>query len=210
MAKESCGGCGREIVCSWSWSKDHPGLNPRTKRYDLRCSSCGAPICVECAKGNSHDPFNQVYAHVAKFNRIEARVNRSLWENPVFVFCFACSRRIGTSDGTLVEKIVDNYEKAGRFEDLAQFYETLGMYDKAGNARSRLRQQTVKQVSVDLNTLMDKMSAGGLTVPYKCRTCGATITIDKESKSEGIVHCSYCGSAIDTESIVNLLRLALG
>ena len=61
-------------------------------------------------------------------------------------------------------RISDYYERAGRFEDLAQFYEIVGQPDKAGEARGRLRHHTVKQVNVDLNALLEKVAEGGLAI----------------------------------------------
>ena len=128
----------------------------------------------------------------------------------MLILCSACTTKIGFSDGSFSRKVIEKYEKAGRLEDLAFFYEAIGELDMAGETRKRLRQHTVKQVNVNLNALLDKVAAGGLAVPYKCRNCGATLTIDSKSRPDGMAYCSYCGSAVDTESLASLLKLALG
>jgi DNA-directed RNA polymerase subunit RPC12/RpoP len=64
-------------------------------------------------------------------------------------------------------------------------------------------------VSVNLNDLIEKLRSGGLSVPYKCGSCGASIVIDSSTKADGLKFCSYCGSALDTDSITGIIRDAL-
>jgi len=102
-----------------------------------------------------------------------------------------------------------NLEAARRYEDAAKVYETLGLWSEAGAARDRKTSRTVKHVTVNLNDLIDKVKSGGLSVPYKCGSCGASIVIDSNSRADGLKFCSYCGSAMDTDSITNIIRDAL-
>lgn len=102
-----------------------------------------------------------------------------------------------------------NLVTARRYEDAAKIYESLELWKEAGDAREKKGARTVKHVTVDLNNLIDKLRSGGLSVPYKCGSCGASITIDKSSNVDGLKFCSYCGSSIDTDSLMTLLQNAL-
>ena len=102
-----------------------------------------------------------------------------------------------------------NLDLARRHEDAARKYEAIGMWKEAGQVRDKKSARTVKHVNVNLNDLIDKLRSGGLSVPYKCGSCGASFVIDSNSKADGLKHCSYCGSALDTDSITNIIRDAL-
>ena len=102
-----------------------------------------------------------------------------------------------------------NFESARRYEDAAKSYETLGLWKEAGSVRDRKSSRTVKHVTVNINDLIEKVRNGGLTIPYKCHSCGATITIDSGSNPEGLKFCAYCGSAVDTEAMLDILKSAL-
>jgi DNA-directed RNA polymerase subunit RPC12/RpoP len=102
-----------------------------------------------------------------------------------------------------------NLEAARRYEDAAKVYETLGLWAEAGAVRDKKTSRTVKHVTVNLNDLIDKLKSGGLSIPYKCGSCGASIVIDSNSRADGLKFCSYCGSAMDTDSITNMIRDAL-
>lgn len=100
-------------------------------------------------------------------------------------------------------------ERSGRYEDAANSYEKLNLLDKARSLRERNRVSTVRQVNVNINSLIDQLRTGGLTVPYRCQGCGATITIDSKVGEGGMRYCSYCGSAIDTELLARMIQQAL-
>jgi predicted RNA-binding Zn-ribbon protein involved in translation (DUF1610 family) len=99
----------------------------------------------------------------------------------------------------------DYYERAGRTEDLAELYEWKGYLDEA----KRIRTMGRTTISVNMNDLLNKLKDGGLVVPYRCPSCGASITVDSHSKPEGLRFCSYCGSAVNTDVLVRLLEAAL-
>jgi DNA-directed RNA polymerase subunit RPC12/RpoP len=48
-----------------------------------------------------------------------------------------------------------------------------------------------------------------LAIPYKCSSCGASITIDKDSKKEGLKFCSYCGTAYNIDDMTKIIQSAL-
>jgi len=102
-----------------------------------------------------------------------------------------------------------NLELARRYEDAARKYEAIGMWKEAGTVRDQKSARTVKHVTVDINDLIAKVRDGGLTIPYKCHSCGATITIDSSSNPDGLKFCSYCGSAVDPNSMLDIIKSAL-
>lgn len=102
-----------------------------------------------------------------------------------------------------------NLESARRFEDSAKIYENLGLWKEAGTVRDKKSARTVKHVTVNINDLIEKVRDGGLTIPYKCHSCGATITIDSKSNPDGLKFCSYCGSAVDPDSMLDIIKSAL-
>lgn len=98
---------------------------------------------------------------------------------------------------------------ARRYEDAATIYESLELWKEAGDARERKGARTVKHVNVNLNDLIDKLRSGGLSVPYKCSSCGASIVVDRNTSPDGLKFCSYCGSSINTDALLSLLQDAL-
>jgi len=102
-----------------------------------------------------------------------------------------------------------NLELAKRYEDAARAYETLGLWKEAGMTRDRKSARTVKHVTVNLNDLIEKVRDGGLTIPFRCQSCGATITINSGSSPDGLRFCAFCGSAVDPDSLLDIVRNAL-
>jgi hypothetical protein len=102
-----------------------------------------------------------------------------------------------------------NLELARRYEDAAREYEKLEMWKQAGEMREKGSTKTVKHVNLNLNDLLDKLRDGGLAVPYKCRSCGASISVDGSSSVNGLKFCSYCGTATDTDTLMSILKSAL-
>jgi len=102
-----------------------------------------------------------------------------------------------------------NLETAKRYEDAAKIYESVELWKQAGLLRDKKTSRTVKHVTVNLNDLIEKLRTGGLSIPFKCNSCGAAIVLDQNTSAEGLKFCSYCGSAIDTDSIVSILKDAL-
>ena len=205
-----CARCHAKISTTFSFSKDAEGMDSAKRQYALLCSHCGRPLCVQCAHQSMRNPTNREYIHFQQVCRLEPRNNRRFSVFPFFILCRDCEVKTGLADGSFMARIVDKYTRTKRYEDLAQFYEDFGMLDKAGEVRHKSREFTVKNINVDLNSLVEKLTQTGLAVPYKCRNCGASITIDKNSRPDRLRSCSYCGSAFDTESLVRLLREVLG
>ncbi len=207
---ETCGRCARTLSYIWPWSRDLQGYDSSRREYALLCSSCGHPLCVKCTRQFQQDPTQPVFRHFSAVFKLTPRIDHYISEAPFYVLCSTCNTRLGFADGSCVSRVVDFYQRTGRTEDLAGFYESLGQLDKAGEVRRQSKQVTVKQVSVDLNQLIEKLQSSGLAVPYRCRNCGASITVNKDSKPEGLQFCSYCGSAVDVDSLMQVLKGVLG
>jgi hypothetical protein len=122
--------------------------------------------------------------------------------------CVKCWNEINEQTLGLVNE-AHRAERSGRYDDAAMSYEKLNLLDKAKSLRERNRVSTVRQVNVNINSLIEQLRMGGLTIPYRCQGCGATITIDSKTGDGGMRYCSYCGSAIDTELLGHMIQQAL-
>lgn len=122
--------------------------------------------------------------------------------------CNACQNEINQATLGIVSE-ANRAERAGRYEDAARLLEKVNLLDRAKNLRERNRSSTVRNVNVDVNGLIEQLRVGGLSVPYKCQSCGATITIDSSTSNGAMKFCAYCGSAINTEILAALIKQAL-
>jgi DNA-directed RNA polymerase subunit RPC12/RpoP len=102
-----------------------------------------------------------------------------------------------------------NLELARRYEDAAKEYEGLAMWKEAGDLREKASSRTVKHVNVDLNDLLERVKDGGLAISYKCRSCGAGLSVDSNSNANGLRFCPYCGTATDTDTLTSIINNAL-
>lgn len=102
-----------------------------------------------------------------------------------------------------------NMEKAGNYEKAAVIMEKHNFWEEAGRMRRLDDQKIVKHITVDMNELIDQVGTKGLAIPYKCSSCGASITIDKDSKKDGLKFCSYCGTAYNVEDMTKIIQHAL-
>jgi rubrerythrin len=102
-----------------------------------------------------------------------------------------------------------NLALARRFEDAAKEYESIAMWKEAGDMREKGSSKTVKHVNVNLNDLLDRIRDGGLAISYKCRSCGAGMSVDGSSNANGLRFCPYCGTATDTDTLTSILKDAL-
>ena len=98
--------------------------------------------------------------------------------------------------------------KAGNYEGAAKIFESLGLFDEAKELRDKARIK--RNVTVDVNELIEQVRRGGLTVNYTCQACGAPLTIDSKVKAEGLRYCSYCGGVVDTDLLARTIQSAIG
>ncbi|HNX47895.1 MAG TPA: hypothetical protein PLC39_00010 [Methanomassiliicoccales archaeon] len=102
-----------------------------------------------------------------------------------------------------------NMERAGNYEKAAVILEKYLFWEEAGRVRRLDDQKIIKHITVDMNALINQVGNKGLAIPYKCSSCGASITIDKDSKQDGLKFCSYCGTAYNVEDMTKIIQLAL-
>jgi hypothetical protein len=97
--------------------------------------------------------------------------------------------------------------RAGRNEDAAKALEELTLFEEAGQVRKKAlhEQNTSRNVSVNMNQLLDQVRQGGLALAYKCPSCGGSIKIDKDY-NPGMKICGYCGTPLDTTLIASLIH----
>jgi pSer/pThr/pTyr-binding forkhead associated (FHA) protein len=94
-------------------------------------------------------------------------------------------------------------ERAFRLEEAAQLLEELGCVDEAGKMRQRLLQR--KEVTVDLNRLLTQIRSEGLSVPYKCTSCGGTLQIDGSKPEQEYQICGHCNAVVDVKKLERIL-----
>ena len=104
----------------------------------------------------------------------------------------------------------DAKKRAGRYEEAALIYEKWNMVDEAGVARRGAKTQYVRQVSVDLNHILEQIRKDGLSIPYKCISCGSSLRIDASTKSSALSTCGHCGSTYDRGQLTEFLSKILG
>ena len=97
--------------------------------------------------------------------------------------------------------------RSGRYEDAAKAFEQLTLFEEAGRVRKMALQErnTSRNVSVNMNQLLDQVRNGGLALAYKCPSCGGSIKIDKDF-DPGMRVCGYCGTPLDTTVIATMLK----
>jgi len=103
------------------------------------------------------------------------------------------------------------FHKVGRFEQAAQLYEKLEMYEEARKARAEQRQFSVRrsEISVDLNLLLNQIKDGGMVVVYQCPYCKAPMRITKETTLTELQTCSHCNTAYRPIDIADILKSVL-
>jgi hypothetical protein len=99
-----------------------------------------------------------------------------------------------------------NCESAGRFEEAARYYEQLNMFPEAGKARSKGNTKIVKNISVDLNQLLEKMKSGGMVSVYKCPNCGGGIKITGTTTMDKLHTCAYCNTVLRTDDLAQFIQ----
>lgn len=104
-------------------------------------------------------------------------------------------------------QLAQTYEAAGKHDEAAAEYEKLGLWEQAREVREKAisLRTTQKVVEVNVNQLIEQMRAGDLMATYKCPTCTAPLTVDKNSTEDTLKFCAYCGAAIQTQDIAEVI-----
>jgi hypothetical protein len=176
----------------------------------LACKECVAVIAREQADAAEMARAKQeaqAYAHQAKIEGLE---NGDPWLGKL-IRSWKQDNPNKLPDESMIDELVmaRNMEKAGNFEKAAIILEKYRFWEEAGRMRRLDDQKVIKHITVDMNALIDQVGTKGLAIPYKCSSCGASITIDKDSKQEGLKFCSYCGTAYNVDDMTKIIQHAL-
>lgn len=176
----------------------------------LACKECVAVIAREQADAAEMARAKQeaqAYAYQAKIEGLE---NGDPWLGKL-IRSWKQDNPNKLPEESMIDELVmaRNMEKAGNFEKAAIILEKYRFWEEAGRMRRLDDQKVIKHITVDMNTLIDQVGTKGLAIPYKCSSCGASITIDKDSKQEGLKFCSYCGTAYNVDDMTKIIQHAL-
>lgn len=176
----------------------------------LACKECVSVIAreqAEAAEMARAKQEAQAYAFQAKIEGLE---NGDPWLGKL-IKSWKQDNPNKLPEESMIDELVmaRNMEKAGNFEKAAVILEKYRFWEEAGRMRRLDDQKVIKHITVDMNTLIDQVGTKGLAIPYKCSSCGASITIDKDSKKEGLKFCSYCGTAYNVEDMTKIIQHAL-
>jgi len=102
----------------------------------------------------------------------------------------------------------NNAARAGRKEDAAVAFESLGLLETSGELRQPAPLLVEeRRVSIDVNRLVDQLRQGGLALRYTCPSCQAAL--DLETVLQGSRNgptCNYCGTSLRIVEIEGFLR----
>ncbi len=185
-------------------------IKEQRKKYGT-LGALHCPACLEVAKKEADAAHQVELAEVEKWKaELNAMAEKDIAVRTVVQEWKATNGDIVPGRATIAELVgALNFEKAGNFENAAKIYEQHKLWSLAGKVREKSRVQTVKHVTVDMNQLIEQIGTRGLAIPYRCHTCGASITIDKNSSVSGLKFCSYCGSAYNIEDMTKIVQEAL-
>ncbi|MCG7844196.1 MAG: hypothetical protein MIO90_02040 [Methanomassiliicoccales archaeon] len=188
-----------------------PALKKRHQSgYGLACSACKQVLISEAKDAvikKQQAEEAKAYAYMAK---VEGMEKNDPWLGEMIRSWKNDHPNKMPEEAMLNElSLARNMEKAGNFEKAAVILEKYEFWDEAGKVRKLDDEKVIKHITVDMNELIDQVSTKGLAIPYKCQSCGASITIDKDSKKDGLKFCSYCGTSYNIEDMTKIIQQAL-
>ena len=144
------------------------------------------------------------------------RVNGMIGETDLLLKPYRdIERSLGTDHSYVLRdeglQTAKTYEAAGKHEEAAAEYERLGLWEEAGKTREKAiaMRTTRKVMEVDVNQLIEQLRAGDLMATYKCPSCTAPLTVDKNSSEASLKFCSYCGAAIQVQDVAEVVSRVL-
>lgn len=232
-----CPKCGRRtppgsVACAYCGTRvSQPGQTKSQRRF--LCVKCGKRLPFTDFLGGKKDTCRECEDRLARelaYERDREARRRSMTVSEVIARHSELRPKIMTqlgltefNGGMYVD--VNSYERicqwdkcvtraknlalARRYEDAAKEYESIAMWKEAGDVRAKASSTTVKHVNVNLNDLLDRVRDGGLAISYKCKSCGAGLSVDGASNANGLRFCPYCGTTTDTETLTSILQDAL-
>lgn len=112
-------------------------------------------------------------------------------------------KELGNQLGSILAALKNEY--LNKNDEAVKIFEKMGWIEEARQVGQKAK--IVKNINIDLNKLIEQLKSNGLTISYKCPSCGGPITFN-DSKSNAPKFCMYCGSMIDTESISTIIQKA--
>ncbi len=188
-----------------------PAIEKRHKSGGvLACKDCVSVIAREQADAAEMARAKQEAQAYAFQAKVEGLENGDPWIGKL-IRSWKADNPNKLPEESMIDELVmaRNMEKAGNFEKAAVIMEKYRFWEEAGRMRRLDDQKVVKHITVDMNELIDQVGTKGLAIPYKCSSCGASITIDKDSKKEGLKFCSYCGTAYNVDDMTKIIQHAL-
>ncbi len=183
------------------------------------CSTCNRPGCVRCltipvgmsfpdAEGRQATAYScswDCFDRAVRYQMSRGQTVSPWGEGYVFM------GRILTGEAAWrVNRFhVENLVLAGRYEDAARLYERLGLWKEAGDMRSRMRQQVVTQVHVNMNDLLEQLQRMGLSATYTCPACRSPLSITGDMRPDALTRCAHCGSMLRQTDIVDAVTRVL-
>jgi len=74
----------------------------------------------------------------------------------------------------------------------------------AAEEKAKVRKKAI--MVVDLNKLIEQLSARGFTLTYNCSHCGAPLRIDGKTKVDTVKVCPNCGSGIEAIDLAKFIE----
>ncbi|MEE9506214.1 MAG: hypothetical protein V3V98_03615 [Thermoplasmata archaeon] len=140
------------------------------------------------------------------------RVNGMIGETDLLLKPYRdMERSLGTDHSYVLRdeglQAAKTYEAAGKHEEAAAEYEKLGLWKEAGKIREKAiaTRTTQKVVEIDINQLIEQLRAGDLMATYKCPSCTAPLTVDKNSSEASLKFCSDCGAMIQIQDVAEVV-----
>jgi uncharacterized protein YlaI len=195
---ERCGRCGERMSMLTGMPLDRRFYED-TGRYVGRCSSCEAPMHLECFLSSKLS--DRKAQQVLRIVLMKPRTIKG--QPPACYLCRECERRI---EGPVFDQAVRGYESAKRYDDLADLYEAFGYLDLGTKSRMRAR---VGDSDLDLESLIARLASNDRKVDYLCPSCGRLIQIDGRTDPDRLRFCGRCGARWDQERLKQHLLASL-
>ncbi len=188
-----------------------PALKKRhSSAYGYACAECQKVLAQEAQDAAIKQRQSEEANAYAYMSKVEGLENGDPWLGKL-IRSWKQENPNKLPEESMINDLVmaKNMEKAGNFEKAAVIMEKYRFWEEAGRMRRLDDQKVIKHITVDMNELIDQVGTKGLAIPYKCSSCGASITIDKDSKKEGLKFCSYCGTAYNIDDMTKIIQSAL-
>jgi hypothetical protein len=104
-----------------------------------------------------------------------------------------------------------HFETLREFDNAAEIYKSLGMYEEAGRIRAKRNELIVKKtdISINLNALLQQVKDGGIVAIYRCPYCSGKLKVGSKTTLNSLRTCEHCGSEIEAVDLADFLKSAL-